>query len=398
MTLGLVIASLMLIPIALLSVSSLSKLKRTVDTLITSDVRQEEAGRQYLLAVEGARRTERTYAFVTDTSYARLALEAGEVLLISADSLVVLLGQDDSLAVLAATLSYRYNETLDTLISVLPAATPKLHQLRRHADHKLSLYRDELDELLREAAQNEEPAFRDSVLREVERHLSRLDLDTLLVDLPQQDPRTGQVEAELDDLFRRMTAVGEIIVEKARNAIDHDFTSIDIAVSRGQRNLLGLLLVTALSLTWWIVYFPRKLYIPLLRFVNLVRRMAAGDFSQVTPEYGYSELDELSSALKALMDHLNKIDGLRTEKVRIHWRRLQLLASNSTDLWCIVDGNGKPILVSAALSAREGGVDECRLPPPDLRATRTHAVDPTAPERGSIIWFEPEARDLEVPI
>jgi len=393
MSMGLVVAALFMVPLALLSLNNLNRLRHTVDTLVQSHFRQEDAGRQLVFFLAQAKRAERNLILYRDSTYIEAMADCSMNVGHTIDSLSVLMGPDDSIAVHARELYGGYTRSLDSLIASLPASVPKIDRLRRHAGKKLSQYRNELDDLLKTTSRADESTIRDSLLSEVELRLLSIDLDSLLIDLPSEDSQIAHIELELDEFHRNLSKTGEDIISWAREEIDNDFRVVSILVSRGQRNLLAVLFASITALVAWILYFPRKLYIPLTRFNKVMQRMSKGDIDQIIPTYPYSELNTMSATLNDVREYFRKTDELKSNRVRIHWRRLQLLAGKSSDYWCLADQSGKSILMSAPLAAMAKQNMDCGRPPNDLTVEEKHLIDPIQPERGYIIWFKPATKE-----
>ena len=393
MAMGLVVAALFMVPLALLALTNLNRLRHSVATLVQTHFRQEDVGRQLVFFVSQAKRAERNLILYRDSTYINAMVETRASVRRTIDSLSVLMGPDDSIAVHARELYEGYERSSDSLILSLPAAVPKIDQLRRHAGKKLSQYRNELDDLLKSTSRAEEAATRDSLLREVELRLKGFDLDTLLVDLPSEDSKIAQIELELDGYHKQLSDKGDEIINLARAEIDNDFRVVGILVSRGQRNLLAVFFASVAALIGWILYFPKKLYIPLSRFTKVMLRMSEGDIDQLIPTYPYAELNTMSSTLNEVREYFRKTDELKSRRVRIHWRRLQLLASKSSDYWCIADQFRKPILMSAPLTGNTEDDTVCAHPPDGFTVADEHMIDPTRPEFGFIIWYKPSNKE-----
>ncbi|MBN1425009.1 methyl-accepting chemotaxis protein [Candidatus Fermentibacteria bacterium] len=383
LSLGMGIAALTVVPVVIIGLVQFNRIHHKVETLIYSHARQESFGHRFLVATAGARRASRSFALLGDNLVAARAREYVSIATSIAESLRV--AGEDSLASAGVVVAGVFSATLDSLVVMSPNYAANVAHLQDHARAALDARRTRLDHLLRAAAETD-LGVRDSLMAEAEAGFQTLDLDSLLLRMPATETQTWRLDARLDSLSRAMTAIGESVVDRARSGMEEDATALAVLVSRGERNLLGVLLATTVLAATWVVYFPRTLQNPLKRLVGLVRRAAEGDFDFEMPGCRYQELQDLSEALNDLVACMAQTDRLRSEKVRLHWRRLQLLARDSLELWCIADGGGTPVLMSAPLANR---VDPgaCDLPPAGFSVARRHQVDPTDPGMGAVLWL-----------
>jgi len=387
---GMAIAALAVVPLAAIELAQLARIERDVEVLTHRHMRQEAFGNRYLLATAMARRAARSFALLGDSLFAVRTKDQVSIASAFAESLRS--AGHDSMAQQTAMLARLFSATFDTLVDMAPSYAANLTKLRHHAHTTLNAQRNELDRLLGEAALLESAA-RDSLLGMVQAGLGALDLDTLLMNMPADEAEVWRFDARLDHLGRDMAAAAESVVARARHSIKLDADDIATRVSRGERNLLAVLLVTIVIAAAWVAYFPQTLRVPLIRFSRMVRRAARGDFETRFGYPRYRELSELADALNQLLDFVRRSDQLRSEKVRTHWRRLQLIARESREFWCISDGTGRPALMSAPLSERVADPDRCVLPPAGFTVLQKHQIDPTDPSRGSVFWLKEIGRD-----
>ncbi|MCU0612919.1 MAG: hypothetical protein MUE60_14165 [Candidatus Eisenbacteria bacterium] len=385
LTVGMAVAACAMAPVMAIGLSQLQRVERSVKTLTRRHVRQEAFGHRYLVETALARRTSRSFAFLGDSVSAARTREHISAVSALAESL----GFDtqDSLVSTSRKLACFFAATFESLAGTSPSFVASLYSFRDHARNELKLRNGELDQLLQHAV-HVEPGARDSILLEIQAGLRALDADSLLMRMPIREDTAWWFDARLDTLSRAMTAVGQAVVDRARSGIEKDVADIASLVSRGERNLLGVLLVTAFIAAAWVVYFPRSLQVPLRRFVSSIRRAAEGDLDISFSPSPYRELEDLSQALQQLTRFIARADELRSEKVRVHWRRLQFLARESREYWCITDGVGKPVLMSALLLGRVPDPDRCTLPPAGLSILRERLIDPTDPGQGSVLWLK----------
>lgn len=130
---GLIVAALFMVPLALLALNNLNRLRHSVDTLVQSHFRQEDAGRQLVFFLAQAKRAERNLILYRDSTYIEAMINTRLNVRRTIDSLSVLMGPDDSTAMQTRALYDGYTGSLDSLIASLPASVPKIDQLRRHA-------------------------------------------------------------------------------------------------------------------------------------------------------------------------------------------------------------------------------------------------------------------------
>lgn len=385
LTIGMAVAAAAVVPLGAVALGQFARIERDVDALIHRHMRREAFGHRFVVATALARRTSRSFALLGDSIYVARTREHIGVADTAIDSLRVI--GADPLAAQCAVLARLFSDTFDSLAALSPRLAVNLTELRSHARGVLNTQRVELDRLLAEAARTG-PSASDSLIRRVQASFDALDLDTLFAGMAAGGAKVWSLDARLDTLSRAMIASGEALVSEARVAVERKAIEIAIRVARGERNLLLILVATLGAAAIWARQFPRTLDVPIGRYTRAVWRASGGDLDADPGGCRYRELNELAEALRRLLDFVRRTDELRTEKVRIHWRRLQLLAETSQELWCVCDGAGRPVLMSAPLARRVGDPGAGEFPPAGLAVRHTHHVDPTDPRAGAVLWLE----------
>ncbi len=385
LVLGTAVSAAAVLPLAAVALGQLTRIQRRVDTLVGVHMRREALTASYLEAASSAMRGVRQ-AIVLGAGQRQQIRESLSLCAALSESLRAVM--DDSLAHQVSVLTRQFCAVFDSLAALSDSGG--VMPPRDAFQATLSLTRTELGTLLTAAARLS-PSNEDSLIPLAQKASRLLDLDALVQVIPVLEPEAGRLSLRLDSLGRAMTLGAESLLVQARRHSDSEARAIAEAVSRGERNLIVVLAAALAFGVAWVSSFPRTLRVPLAHFTSIVNRAVHGDLDVGVRQSTYRELEDLAVAIDHLLESVRESDRLRAEKVRTHWRRLQLLARESREFWCICDAAGRPILTSAALAKRAAGT--WGFPPAGFVESKRHPVDPTDPRLGSIVWLREIAEE-----
>lgn len=168
--------------------------------------------------------------------------------------------------------------------------------------------------------------------RGVGRALDRLhaEVQAGLVEVAAIEGRTG-AEAAPDAIQRDLDA--------RLAAIDEARARARTLVSRAQRNVVTVLLVTLVAVVLVLMTLPGQVMRPLRRILNVVRRASHGDYAAEVHLAGADELGQTARELNRLLDRVEAEREAQQALLRAVRRDLDLLGRGVDEAICIVDSD-----------------------------------------------------------
>ncbi len=337
MTLSMLSAAALIIPVVVLAVFYIRWMNTSVNRIADQDIELMHIGDQISLNFAQARKGEKNFLLYGDSVYLAESHTALE-------DIAELCSQGRRLdpdlatrfdAIVRHTATYRH--LADSLIS-LPQPEPR-RVILPGLDRLRKLHQNLLDA----AASAQDTVRRDSLLATA----ARLAAETAL---PIPGGLTGRT---LNDTIRALqTAVSaetDSITVHARQRVLRHRHRARLLAAWGQRNILTVLFIVLVLLAWLIVTLPRKAVLPIKRIVNALRRAEQGDLNIRIKPGTRDELGDLTQRLNRVFARLQAFDERKKNRILHLERRFRLLINDIAEGVLVVDRTPNVVLANKAV-------------------------------------------------
>ncbi len=338
MTLSMLYAAALVVPVVLLSLFYLRQMNSAVGRIVDEDIELMHLADRVSLDFLEARRSERNFLLYRDSAY----LEENHRSLARIDELCIrgraiepgLAARFDSICTISAT----YRRLADSLAGMPTpepgrARAPDLSTIRRHYESLI-------------AAAASDSSARDSLLSAASRVAAGLRLEL---------PGTRTLDDSIRVLQAAVVAQSDSIAAGARLRVQTHRQRARQLATWGQRNIVAVLLLVLIVLTWLLFRLPRRAVLPIKRLANALRRAEDGELDLKVSLATRDELGQLAAQLNRSFARLREFDEKKVDRILQLERRFRLLIGDISEGVLVVDRTPNIVLANAAMEPLLGG-------------------------------------------
>jgi PAS domain S-box-containing protein len=314
-----------LMPVVVLSTYYSSGMFRSIEQIVSVDVRLAIVAEDVSQSMLQARRAEKNFLLFGDPSY----LDEITANLSRIDSLVsegIPLSQAeqprlDNIANLIA----QYRLTLDTLVALAEGERRRdpYAQIRQEfAEHRKTF-----DQMIREALSTKGKAKRDSLLAQAMDYLGAFDV-TKIGEISSTSPDRNRLLADLKHVSSAVDSLASRIATQARADMESHRMRGERLGTRGQRNTLTALMLTIILVICLLIFMPARTVRPITRLTNVIHQAGEGDLKVRLESLPSDEVGELALHLNKLLSRAQAFDQLKVHKIIEGENRFRSLANN----------------------------------------------------------------------
>lgn len=328
-------AAALIVPVVIISLLYLRRMNNAVSLIVDRDIEIMHIADRLSLRFAEARRHEKNYILYGDAAYLGEAMAALRY--------VSRLGSEATRldpGLIAHTSAIRTQVRSYQVLAESLVRLPRPEPGRTYLTPSLSQLREQHERLLRLAAAATDSAERDSLVIQAARLASDLAL-----------PYPGY--RELNDAIRAIEAAinaqtDSITLLARRRIAEHRHRTRQLA-AWGQRNIVTILLVVLVILTWLIIVLPRRVVLPIKRIANALDRVEDGDLDVRIKPRSKDELGRLAAQLNRAFGLLREQDERKVNRILQLERRFKLLGNDVMEGVLVVDGVPNVVYANPAI-------------------------------------------------
>lgn len=300
--LSLLLVAAISLGMSLLSLNYMNQIIRKIEVMTESDARMAEIGEQLSIKMLEARREEKNFIIFLDSAYVHQSMRILE----SVDGQVerarsvspAYQAKLDSISGLVS----KYRESLRSLVTIFQDDPRAFYRLQQ----QVMEYEDELREIRSQDG---------SEAQGLPVPLSALNY-SLLDAANKITSDKARVITRLKDISTDILHLTESIAAQARQSLAENSREGRRYGIHARRNILTLLMITALILAALIFYLPMKIFEPFKRIQRALKAVSRGDAEFPMPNLeSKDEIGELSRSFREATSKIRFFNELMSEKV-----------------------------------------------------------------------------------
>lgn len=231
-------------------------------------------------------------------------------------------------------MGFGYTEDFKKIISNIDSYLVLLDSLKivvssEEIPHKriardLEKYKEKYDNLMSQVLLARSSAEKDSLMEQLKKLSQSFDISKILLE-KEQNPRKTRTVRLLDKSKKNIDTQNGMILEEAKQHIKNFKEIGEKYASRGERNILVVLILTFVFVVYLIVVLPERIVMPIKRLSTFVRRIEKGDLKVAIKGFPRDEIGELVYHLSRMLIQVRKVDGLKTQKIHESERKFKFL-------------------------------------------------------------------------
>jgi CHASE3 domain sensor protein len=296
---SLAIVRLILVPVIVLAVYYLLQVGFIVDRIVSFDAPAATLAQQATIEMLDARRTERNYLLVYDTTSLEATRESVDKIEQILNAIRDLNPADQAFTQQALDALHRYRERFEAGVAAMgqPGQAPS-----ERIDAVVLAYEKDLDRLLTNAR-------RRSRAQLIEDLRTRVDsFDAQISKTAQEgNPALRKITTDLQNSGQTVLDLASQLEARNWKRIESDHRKAQRLISRAEWSLSIVSVITFLVSVWISFVLPRQVVKPLLSLKEAVDHAAAGNYEIDFDIQGEGEVVELANSIRNLIGHVREV-------------------------------------------------------------------------------------------
>ncbi|OQX51738.1 MAG: hypothetical protein B5M53_10435 [Candidatus Cloacimonas sp. 4484_209] len=188
----------------------------------------------------------------------------------------------------------------------------------------LENYKKEYNDLVSKILLARSNTQKDSLMQELKMLSQSFDVSKI-VSQKVRNPNETKTVQQLNSRKKNIDSQNAKILKTAKQHIK-EFKEIgEKYASRGERNILVVLILTFVFVIYLIIVLPERIVVPIKRLSSFVKRIEKGELNVAIKGFPKDEIGELVRNITRMLIQIRKIDSLKTQKIHESERKFRFL-------------------------------------------------------------------------